>query len=227
MKNRSASLATTCPPDESSELYRILSEEGFTIRDITRCRDYAEYQQMAQSALALTYNPAAIPAGEFVQQHLGAKHLYLPLSYDFDAIAAGYDALCDTLGIARRDFSKQRERADAALRHARQLIGDTPVEIDYTLTFKPLGLARLLLSYGFRVTDDVCRRLSGRGDGRTFEALRQTAPDLLLRPTVHAGMRFASRESGAEGAGAGTEGRLLCRHAPLCQRGGVRRHVRL
>ena len=180
---------------------------------------------MAQSALALTYNPAAIPAGEFVQQHLGAKHLYLPLSYDFDAIAAGYDALCDTLGIARRDFSKQRERADAALRHARQLIGDTPVEIDYTLTFKPLGLARLLLSYGFRVTTMYADAFLGE-ERQDFEALRETAPDLLLHPTIHAdALRFARER--AEGAGAGTEGGLLCRHAPLCQRGGVRRHVRL
>ena len=190
-----STLGNDLPTDESSELYRILSEEGFTIRDITRCRDYAEYQQMAQSALALTYNPAAIPAGEFVQQHLGAKHLYLPLSYDFDVIAAGYDALCDTLGIARRDFSKQRERADAALRHARQLIGDTPVEIDYTLTFKPLGLARLLLSYGFRVTTMYADAFLGE-EREDFEALRRMAPGLVLRPTVHAGMRFASRERG-------------------------------
>ena len=96
-------LGNDLPTDESSELYRILSEEGFTIRDITRCRNYAEYQQMAQSALALT-STRPPSRRESLCSGVGRSTSICPLSYDFDAIAAGYDALCDTLGIARADF---------------------------------------------------------------------------------------------------------------------------
>ena len=186
-------LGNDLPTDESSELCRIVREGGFALRDITRCGSYAQYQEMAQSALSITYNPAAIPAGEALQDRLGTRHLYVPLSYDFDAIAAGLDALCDALGAPRRDFTKEREKADAALRHAREVIKDTPIELDYTLTFKPLGLARLLLAYGFCVTTIYADAFLPE-EKDDFEALRRMKPDLLLRPTVHAAMRFVPRE---------------------------------
>ena len=50
-----------------------------------------------------------------------------------------------------------------------------------------------MLSYGFRVTTMYADAFLGE-ERQDFEALRETAPDLLLHPTIHAGMRFASRE---------------------------------
>ena len=38
---------------------------------------------MGKAFLNITYNPAAIEAGRYLEEKLGQKHLYLPLSYGF------------------------------------------------------------------------------------------------------------------------------------------------
>ena len=54
-------------------------------------------------------------------------------------------------GIEKIDFSSNKQQALDALKKAKEVIGDTPIEIDYTLTLRPASLARLLLENGFNV----------------------------------------------------------------------------
>jgi len=133
------------PTDESSELISMIRGANFKIRDITLCKNYEDYLKMAESAVNITYIPAAVAAGDALAQRLGQKHLHLPLSYSYEEIMENYRKLADTLGIKTPDFSKAADSADKALCDTRRVIGDTPVEIDYTSTPRPLGLARLLL----------------------------------------------------------------------------------
>ncbi len=41
---------------------------------------------MAQSALNISYNPAALAGGDALEKRLSQKHLYLPLSYSYEEI---------------------------------------------------------------------------------------------------------------------------------------------
>ena len=180
------------PTDESSELARLVREAGWQLRDVTDCKTFDEYLAMAKSALEITYLPTAAAAGDALERRLGRKHLYLPLSYDFDEIERNLAKLADALGIDAPDWTGAKRNALRALEHAREIAGDFSVEIDYTATPRPVGLALLLAEHGFSVTR-VYTDAMIEEERPVFERLRSLAPDLLLTATVHAKMRFAGK----------------------------------
>jgi len=180
------------PTDESSELVRLVREAGWKLRDVTACGTFDEYLAMAKSVLEITYLPTAAAAGDALERRLGRKHLYLPLSYDFDEIARNLAKLAGALGIESPDGTGAKQHAVRALEHAREVAGEFSIEIDYTATPRPVGLALLLAEHGFRVTR-VYTDAMIEEERPAFERLRTLAPDLLLTATVHAKMRFAGK----------------------------------
>jgi len=180
------------PTDDTSELARLVREAGWKLRDITSCKTFDEYLAIAKSTLEITYLPTAAAAGEALERRLGRKHLYLPLSYDFDEIDRNLAKLADALGTVAPDWTEAKTNAVRALEHAREVAGDFEVEIDYTATPRPVGLALLLAEHGFRVTR-VYTDAMIEEERHAFERLRSLAPELLLTATVHAKMRFAGK----------------------------------
>ena len=178
--------------DESSELVQLIKKAGWELRDITLCKDYEDYMRMAKSSLEITYLPTAKASGDALETRLGRKHLYLPLSYDFDEIKRNLNLLAGALGVAMPDWTGAKQNAVRALEQAKSVIGDMPVEIDYTATPRPVGLAALLAEHGFHVTR-VYTDAMIEEERSAFERLRALAPDLLLTATVHAKMRFAGK----------------------------------
>lgn len=181
--------------DERSDLVRCLRAGGWQVRDIAWCRSYAEYQQMARSSVNISYNPVARAGGEALAEHLGQRHLYLPLSYDPREIAGHMDALCETLELPRQDDGPLMEGAERALAAARRVIGQTPIAIDYTATTRPLGLAKLLIEHGFAVSRVYADSFLAE-ERSAFDWLQAHAPGLTLQPTVQVGMRVAPRDAG-------------------------------
>ena len=179
------------PTREGSDLMHLFKKCGFRVHEITSCRTYDEYQLMAESAYYISYYPAAVAGGDILSERLGGKHIYVPFSFDYDEIEAGFHALSDALGVERQDFTGKREECDHALADALTLIGDTPIAIDYTYCPRPLGLALLLLEAGFRVERVYLDSVSAE-EKPAFNALRERFPDLKLYPTVHSKMRFHS-----------------------------------
>jgi hypothetical protein len=182
----------------------LLRDAGKKVHEITSCRNYEEYQEMAESAVYISYNADARPGGDMLAARLGGKHHYLRFSFDFDEIDDDFARLADELGVPRLsedEIWKRRVRCLEALTETRDLIGDTPVAIDYTYCPRPLGLARLLLDHGFNVARVYLDGIPA-ADKPDFELLREHHPDLMLHPTVHAGMRFAASENSAGSDGA-------------------------
>ncbi len=177
---------------DSCEWCEWLRQAGFTLRDIVKCRRYDEYLQMAQSMLEVTYLPSAEVAGATLARRLNRRHVHLPLSYSAAEIQENYRRLGELLDLAVPDFAPVRNRAEQALARARKAIGGLPVEIDYTATPRPLGLARLLVEHGFTVTR-VYADVFIPAEQADFEWLQAHVPDLRLTATVHAKMRFAGR----------------------------------
>ena len=64
--------------DESSDLVRMIRENGFELKDITLCKTYQDYLRMAESAVNISYNPIAKAGGDVLEKRLGQNHLYLP-----------------------------------------------------------------------------------------------------------------------------------------------------
>ena len=188
-----AIIGNDLPTDEDSDLMKILKGAGLKIHEITSCKTYEEYQQMAESRVYISYNPDAAPGGDMLSERLGGTHYALKFSFDYDEIDATFAGLAEVLGIAPRsseEISALRAECEKELKETNALVGDTPVSIDYTYCPRPLGLAKLLLDHGINVTRVYADGIPG-GDRAAFESLQKEHPDLMIYPTVHPGMRFA------------------------------------
>ena len=172
-----------------TDVMALLTKNGFTVRQITECNTYAEYQQMAESAFYISCYPSAVAGGDMLAQRMGARHIYVPYSYDFDEIEAGLCRLASALGVPAPDFSGKREQCAESLKQTLAVVGDRPIAIDYTFCPRPLGLAKLLLSAGFNVRRVYLDAITGE-EKAALAYLKAHYPDLLLYPTVHAAMRF-------------------------------------
>ena len=188
-ENAVAIIGNDLPTMEESDLYRYLKENGFKIHEITSCKTYEEYQEMAESAVYISYYPSAAAGGDMLAKRLGGRHFYLPFSFDYDEIEKGFTELAKVLGCDAPDFAGKRETCDKALAEAKALIGNTPIAIDYTYCPRPLGLAKMLLDAGFKV-EKVYIDTAIPAENPAYLYLQEHYPNLKLYPTVHAKMRF-------------------------------------
>ena len=217
-----AIIGNDLPTDADSDLMTILKDFGLKVHEITSCKTYEEYQEMAESAVYISYYPDAAPGGDMLADRLGGTHYALKFSFDYDEIDATFaglaGALKEVMGGEEKELAvanscgdvwsiddelalirkEGRAAAEAALAETAELIGDTEIVIDYTFCPRPFGLAKLLLDHGLNVTKVYADSIPG-GDKPAFDSLRGSHPDLLIYPTVHPGMRFAESANTACG----------------------------
>lgn len=189
-----AIIGNDLPTRQSSELIELLKLWDFKIHEITSCKSYEEYQEMAESSFYISYNAAAVAGGEMLAERLDGKHLYIPFSFQYDEIDKGFAKLAEFLGAKLPDDFNKRKACDDALKETYELIGKTPISIDYTYCPRPLGLARMLLDAGFAVEKVYVDSISGE-DQPDFIYLKEHYPKLKLYPTIHAGMRFMAKKT--------------------------------
>ena len=172
--------------DEDSELVKIIRQNGFKLYDIDYCKTFEEYLQMAQASVNISYIPTGTLAGDELSEKFGGKHIHIPVSFDYDTIAANYKLLCDTLGGELPDFSDDKAAAEQALQNAKAVIGDTPIAIDYTAVTRPFELAKLLCEHGFDVRYVVAD--SAGTEPEAFEWLKENRPGLEIYSPVNVNM---------------------------------------
>lgn len=196
-------VGTLFPIDQTSDLVRLVKQSGREFRTITDYHDYDSFQQMAKSELCVSINPSSVLAGDTLEKRLGQKHLHLPLSYGYAEIRANLEKLCAAIGIEAPDFAGMEQAAEAALNAAAEALTGWEIAIDYTATIRSLGLARLLLSHGIKVS-----RIYADGfiapEKEDFLWLKEHAPGLQIIATVHPKMSLLPHEA-AESSG----GKLL------------------
>ena len=178
--------------DETSEIRRIAAEAGYALSEIQDYDSYDGYLTMSEASADIVFFEGALAAGKDLEKRLGHELLYLPHSFDYDKIAENYRVLCGYMGREAPDLSEDVEKAEAAVAEAKKTVGGMPVAIDYTLTYRPFGLARFLAERGFgvaRVYADGCAA-SERED---FLRLKEISPDTELWPTVDPRMRVTKR----------------------------------
>ena len=177
--------------EKESTLYKALDRAGIRIFELTECKTYAEYQEMAQAEYYIVDYPSAKVGGEDLSDRLGGKLLYLPFTFTYSEIRKNVELLAEKLPIVLPDFEAEEALCEVALKHAQELIKDTPIAIDYTAFTRPLGLARLLLDHGFNVKRVYADAFIGE-EKEAYEALCKSHPELEIWPTLSAQMRFAA-----------------------------------
>ena len=178
--------------DPESYLCSELKNNGFTLSDITLCRNYEEYKKIGESSLMIATYPPAKAGAEHLAKRLNRKFFYFPISYSYAENTENQRKLSELLGLSVPDVDLQIRKAENALAEAKSVVGDIAIEIDYTATSRPLGLARLLLEHGFNVKRVYADVFIGE-EKEDFEYLKNNYPELLLTATVHVKMRFVGK----------------------------------
>ncbi len=173
----------------TSELVRIVEDAGYEFWDLYRCKDFDDYLSMADACLNLVYDPTGLKAAEDVKKRLGTDYIYMTFTYDFAELEHNYELLAGALGIKMPDLTADRKRAEQAISHAGEVIGDTPIAVDYTFTFRILSFARMLLEHGFNVTEIYADSFVPE-DKENFEWIRERYPDMVISATVRPAMRY-------------------------------------
>lgn len=155
-KKRSTSvniLGFFAPLMDDCELYTLLKQAGVkTIREISRCKDYGEYQMMAEANFNLVLNPEARFAARDLEERLSIPSIELKRLYEIDKIASQYAALGAALGVTFRDEA-EREAAEAAVRAFREAHGAVTFCVGECMNGDPFELSLALVRYGFRVSE--------------------------------------------------------------------------
>ena len=204
--------------DESSDIKRLLRSTGHTLRELPACKTWAEYQQLGSAEIFVSCYPPAKYGAAMLTERLNRTHLYLPGCFDYGEIKEEIRNLIKELqaGWSREDTSntkcaditseeieafcqKEITLCEDSINHAKSIIGDTPVVLDYLYHPRPLGLAKLLLEHGFHVTTVYLDSISPE-EKPAFDWLKLHHPDLELRATIQTKMRVLPR---------GTEGKVL------------------
>lgn len=179
--------------EQDSDHIELIKNSGWTLRDITACKSYDEYKEMSKASFNIYNIPAARLSAMQLERRLGQSCLYMPQCFGYDEISRSMEQLAEMLGIKPLNDAAKRKAADNSLEKALSVIGDTPIAIDYTFSFRPLSLTRLLLEKGFRVTEVYADGFIAE-ERADFEWLQQNHPELKICATLHAKRRVLSRQ---------------------------------
>ena len=188
--------------DEGSDICRILKKNEILLREIPTCETLEDYQNLGEGSLILNCYPAGKFGAEKQAERLGRPFLYLPGSFDYGEIQEQEEKLLGMLGqqnnrktgkINSLDIEKEIRECEEALSHAHQIIGDTPIAVDYLFHPRPLGLTKLLLTHGFQVQSVFLDSISPE-EKEVFFWLKENYPELKLISTVRPEMRVRTRQ---------------------------------
>ena len=208
------------PLDESSDIKRFLKKCGCKLREITTCDTWEEYEKLGEAEIFLSIFPTAKYGAQVQAKRLGREHIYMPASFDYEEIIQQMKTLAKTLSKvmekmlpsenemsfeewaealnvmtdAQKDsyYEKEMESCEEAIAKVREVVGDTPVVIDYLMHPRPIGLAKYLLEHGFQVEAVYLDGVSAEEE-QEFYWLKEHAPELELRATIQIKMRVLPR----------------------------------
>lgn len=141
------------PLMDDCELYGMLEKAGVkAINEISRCKDYEEYQTMAEANFNLVLHPEARFAAEDFHEKLQIPFIELRRLYQIDKITKQYQALGNVLGIPFEDHEAEAAALDSVKR-LKSAKPDAVFAIGECMNGDPFELALALVKYGFRVAE--------------------------------------------------------------------------
>ena len=146
-------LGSFTPWEDDCELYDILRGLGLkNIRELSRCEDFASYQEMAEANFNLVLNPESRLAAQDLQKRLGIPWIELARLYQIDKIHRQYELLGTALGVTVDD-SPWLSEANAAIDGLRTRHAGKSISVGEWLNADAFELSLALLRYGFQVPE--------------------------------------------------------------------------
>ena len=189
-------LGSNLPTDPESDLLRLLTDNGWTVRDLTTCKTYDDFLAMAKGQFNIWYNTFTAPAANDCQKRLKQDSLHIPQLWGYNEIAEGLNRVANRIGVPHPDWRLRIAECELALDALHELIGDTPIAIDMSFVFHPFSLARLLLTHGFHVTQ-LFTDVIFPEDEANFRWVQEHFGAIELWSTKNADLRLMDRQAHA------------------------------
>ena len=141
------------PLIDDCELYEMLREIGIkTIHEISRCKDYEEYEQMSEANFNLVMHHESRVAAEDFSDRLNIPFIELRRLYQIDKIKNQYHALGVALGVSF-DIDKYEKEAEHAVEEFRKTFPEARFAVGECMNGDPFELSLALVKYGFTVNE--------------------------------------------------------------------------
>ena len=180
---------------EDCDMVELLRENGYILRELPTCNSYDDFQGLAEGGLFLAVYPPGELGARQAANRMSRPFLYCPSSFDFEEIDNQLMQLASLLNVDMPETEIRKQACEKALQETLQYIGNVPIAIDYIAHPRPLGLAKLLLEHGFRVTRVYLDGISAE-EKTVFYWLKETYPELILSATMHPYKRVRQRGNG-------------------------------
>ena len=178
--------------DEDCELRGALRRGNYSFVELQDCDTYQDFKSLARAGTFIATYPNAHYGISKLAKRLKRCYLYLPSSFSYEEIEAQYETLHEDLGVTLPAFDDEIAHCEDDLENLRRELDDVPIAIDVSAHPRPLGLARLLLEHGMRVTEIYLDGTSPEEEA-DLAWLRKHAPELQISSIVLPELRIASR----------------------------------
>ena len=166
------------PLYDSCELYTLLKEAGIKrINEISRCKDFDRYLQLAEANFNLVLNSEARHAAQDMQERLGIPFIELTRVYDPDKIKTQYIGLNTVLGTSF-GYEKYYETAIKEAEDFKTRYEGASVAIGECLNADSIELALTLIKYGINVKE--LYTTVGEGNYPFLKRLAALSPDTRI-----------------------------------------------
>ena len=148
---RSVNIIGGFAPLENTELKEYLTLAGIrNIRQISTCKTYEEFLQMASANFNIVIDPEARAAAEDMNKRLNIPYIELTRVYSTDKINSQYKALASVAGIDIVDSAEKAE-ADEAVARLKNAYPDLKINVGECTNANAFELALSLTRMGFKV----------------------------------------------------------------------------
>ena len=148
---RSVNIIGGFAPLENTELKEYLTLAGIrNIRQISTCKTYEEFLQMASANFNIVIDPEARAAAEDMNKRLNIPYIELTRVYSTDKINSQYKALASVAGIDIVDSAEKGE-ADEAVARLKNAYPDLKINVGECTNANAFELALSLTRMGFKV----------------------------------------------------------------------------
>lgn len=189
-----ALVGSNLPFDKESDVATLIQMSGKRIWDIADCENYEEYLKLGSAPLTISYLAVADASCKQMARRLEQKWLRMLINFDEKKLKDNLTMLGEELGLSSSAVNsfieKSQGEAYASLDKAHEIIGDTPIAVDYTAFPYIIELSELLTKHGFNVTNLYSDGFPA-DEQDAYERLKEVKPDIKVYPTNEPAMRFA------------------------------------
>ena len=209
---RSVNIIGGFAPLENTELITYLKSAGIrNIRQISTCKTFEEFLDMARANFNIVIDPEARAAAEDMNKNLNIPYIELTRVYSTDKISSQYKALSSVAGLDIID-SEEKAEADEAVARLKEAYPDLTFNVGECTNANAFELALSLVRMGFKV-DEIYATLAPE-NFVYVKNLAMLSPDTKIYCNMEPTMLYYKISSSKAQVTVGKDAKFYCPDIP-------------